>query len=444
MGESLVVAPELARPATPDAPLPVEVAAVTTVPPHATGLLEHAEALRRFFGALADLEAGRRTDDVRVVQFGDSHTAADYQTGPLRRSLQRRFGDGGRGFVSVGRPWKMYVQEGVQKSGMTGWSPERGHFAHGKFIGDGRYGLVGVSIATSQHGARAYSDLVAAASRIELAYLEAPHGGSVDVFVDGAKVQRVHTAGAEVKSGYVGLDVAEGPHRVELDAVGDGGVRVFGMTLDRPKLGVVLDAFGVNGARAGDLLRLDESHFGVELRHRDPSLVVLAYGTNESSDDVPIDVYEKQLVDVLGRVARAVPTASCLLLGPPDRAEKRRVVVPSEAPGGVSSVQTSWTTVPRLLEIAAMERKVAEAGGCAYYSELDAMGGPGSMAGWALEEPPRAMLDRTHLSRQGYAELGDAIASELVHAYDTFRAGAPLRPKGPVEAARNEPAVSIR
>jgi lysophospholipase L1-like esterase len=423
MTESLVESPSLARPMETAAPVAEARVPERAPSDSATPFLDHPEALHHFFAALADLDAGKRDDDVRVVQFGDSHTAADYETGPLRRSLQHRFGDGGRGFVSVGKPWRYYVQEGVQRTGMTGWSAERGHFSHGKFVGDGRYGLVGVSIAASRHGAKAYSELAALTSHIEVAYLEAPHGGSVDVLVDGAKVERLHTAGAEAKSAYAELDVPEGPHRVELDAVGDGNVRVFGMTLDRAKVGLTLDALGVNGARAGDLLRLREDAFDDELRHRDPSLVMLAYGTNESADDVPLDVYEKQLVDVLGRVARGAPSASCLLLGPPDRATKHRVVVPGESVNSARSVQTVWTTLPRILEIAEMERRVAAAAGCAYYSQIDAMGGPGSIAGWAVEAPPRAMLDRTHLSRQGYAELGDALASDLVRAYDGYKAG---------------------
>lgn len=423
MSEAVVESPQLARPAAP----PAQAAPLAPLPPPAAAsqFLEHPEALRRFFASLANLDKGQRGDDVRILQFGDSHTAADYQTGPLRRALQHRFGDGGRGFVSVGRPWRAYTQEGVHLNGMTGWAPERGRFAKGKFVGDGQYGLVGVSIATSQRGARAYSQLAASASRIELAYLEAPRGGTVDLLVDGARVQRVRTAGAAARSAYVGVDVPEGPHRVELAAVGDGSVRVFGVTLDRPKVGVTLDALGVNGARAGDLLRLGEEHFAGELRHRDPALVVLAYGTNESADDVPLEVYERQIVDVLGRVARAVPTASCLLLGPPDRAEKHRMVAPADTPGGPAVAQTVWTTSPRLLEVAAMERKVAAAAGCAYFSQVDAMGGPGSIAGWALEAPPRAMLDRTHLSRQGYAELADALATELVRAYEVSRGADP-------------------
>ncbi len=422
VSELVVESPQMARPlAGPEVPAP------EAPPPEPVGpqFLEHPDLLRRFFGALAALEAGTRADDVRVLQFGDSHTAADYETGPLRRALQQRFGDGGRGFLSVGRPWKAYTQEGVQLNGMSGWSPERGHFAKGKFVGDGQYGLLGVSIATSQHGARAYSDLTAPASRIELDYLEAPRGGSLDLLVDGERVQRVKTAATEARAAYASFVVPEGPHRVELAAVGDGNVRVFGLALDRPKAGLVLDALGVNGARAGDLLRIGEEHFAGELRHRDPSLVVLAYGTNESSDDVPMAVYERQLVDVLGRVARAVPTASCLLIGPPDRAVKHMEPVAAEPASGAKGaikMQAVWSTLPRILEVASMERKVAAAAGCAYFSELDVMGGPGSIAGWAEESPPRAMLDRTHLSRQGYTELGQAVASELVRAYERYRA----------------------
>jgi lysophospholipase L1-like esterase len=155
------------------------------------------------------------------------------------------------------------------------------------------------------------------------------------------------------------------------------------------------------------MLTWDEGHFDEQLRHRSADLVVLAYGTNESGDDTPLDVYERQIVDVLGRVGRAVPAASCLLLGPPDRAIR---------------AESAWTTVPRLYDIIASQRRVAEAAGCAYYSQFDAMGGAGSIAAWAVESPPRAMLDRTHLSREGYSELGDAVAKDLVAGYEAWRA----------------------
>ncbi|MCA9600528.1 MAG: hypothetical protein KC417_00810, partial [Myxococcales bacterium] len=57
--------------------------------------------------------------------------------------------------------------------------------------------------------------------------------------------------------------------------------------------GVVVDALGVNGARAKNQLWWDDASFRAELAKRDPALVALAYGTNESGDDdVPIETYE--------------------------------------------------------------------------------------------------------------------------------------------------------
>ena len=184
--------------------------------------------------------------------------------------------------------------------------------------------------------------------------------------------------------------------------------RVFGVSLDRAEPGIVFDALGINGARATTCLTWDEQHWAEQLRHRDPHLVVLAYGTNESGDETSQQTYERHLVDLLGRVARAVPTASCLLLGPPDRA--------IESDG-------AWITSSKILEIIASQRRVAEAAGCAFYDQLAAMGGAGTMAAWAAEEPPRAQKDRVHLTREGYAQVGGAFASDMLRAYALFRGG---------------------
>src|SRR5690606_23466976 len=88
------------EPLPPVAETPVEI--VSTKPPAAVGPLERPFALARFFEALARLETGQADGPVRIVQLGDSHTAADVLTGTARRALQERFRDGGRGFVAVG------------------------------------------------------------------------------------------------------------------------------------------------------------------------------------------------------------------------------------------------------------------------------------------------------------------------------------------------------
>jgi lysophospholipase L1-like esterase len=392
--------------ARPIATEPVDIAQVAHA--GAVGALDRPSALRRFFESLARLESGQADDDVRVTQFGDSHTAADIETAVVRRALQARFGDGGRGFVAIGRPWKKYIQDGVRVGMSTEWAPDKAKLDKGKLVGDGMYGLSGIGLFTRQHGARAWTDVGTRTSHAELAYLEQPNGGAFDVFVDGVRVVRVATRSDRVGSAFRTFDVADASaHQLEVRAAGDGDVRVYGLSLDRREHGIVLDALGINGARITTALSWNEQHWAEQLKHRAPALVILAYGTNESTDgDLPQHTYERQLVDALGRVARAVPTASCLLLGPPDRA---------------IDTKEGWVTAPKILEIIAAQRRVAEAAGCAFYDQLAAMGGEGSIASWASEDQPRAQKDRVHLTRDGYAQVGSSFASDLMRAYGAWR-----------------------
>jgi len=68
-------------------------ASAQTPPP-----VKSAALLRPFFEKLAELENGKG-GKVNIVHIGDSHIQADYFTDAVRAPLQRRFGDGGRGFV---------------------------------------------------------------------------------------------------------------------------------------------------------------------------------------------------------------------------------------------------------------------------------------------------------------------------------------------------------
>jgi lysophospholipase L1-like esterase len=400
-------------PASSDTPLaepPLSSAAV--------GHLYGPDLLARVFESLAGLDDGHAHDDVRILQYGDSHTASDLGVAVFRRALQARFGEGGRGFVSIGKPWKGYGQDGI-RGGMTReFEATKVKFHKDRsFTGiDGCYGLLGVGIETARAGARAWTDVAARSSRIELDYGQDPHGGSFDVYIDGARAGRVATRTARGSSGWFSFDVADTTHQIELRAVGDGEVRVFGMTLDRSEAGVVVDALGINGAQIFTPLRWNEAHFTDQLRHASPALVVVAYGTNEALEPGLGDTeYERKLVDFLGRIARATPSASCILLGPPDLARH-------------TPEQDDWHSLPRLAEIVAVQRKVAEAAGCAFYDQQEAMGGAGSIVSWAAEPEPRAQRDRVHLTRTGYAQVATSFAGDLVHAYDEWRAERGLPP----------------
>lgn len=394
-----VTYPAVTRHATEEVSLPVLNVASSRV-------LLHPEALVRFFENLRRVEEREATDDVRVVQFGDSHTAADFSTGVVRKMLQARFGDGGRGFVGIGAPFKGYRQEGVKAVATSHFETERGKHAHGVFTGDGFYGLSGVATVGLKSNARLASELNVRTSKIELQYLTQPHGGTFDAYVDGNRVASVRTQARSPQSGFTPLSLPEGLHSIEIRPRGDGEVRFFGAVLDRAQIGLVFDTLGINGARITTMREWDEAHFQEQLKRRAPDLVVFAYGTNESADEAPLEHYSRAWVEVLGRVRRAVPGAACLIVSPPDRAIE---------------TTAGWATAPRLKEVMDLEAQVAEAAGCAFLSTFAAMGGDGTMARWAEEDPPRAQKDRVHYTREAYETLGQLQATEILAAYDAWR-----------------------
>ncbi|WP_216636023.1 GDSL-type esterase/lipase family protein [Pajaroellobacter abortibovis] len=384
--------------------------------------LEFPHSLDRFFQALATLEGGAAKRDVLITQLGDSHTVADWGTAAFRRYLQSQFGNGGRGFVALGKPMNGYIQQGVRGDMSTGWVTERPKLVQGQWAGDGYYGLNGMAIKTSRKNASAWIDIRVPITSVEIAYFKQPRGGQFDVLIDGKVIGRVSSASSVRGSGFFPMRVQRSSCRVQVRTVGDGEVRIFGATLEHTYIGITVDAVGSNGARVTTPLQSNEDHLMEQLRHRNPELFIVAYGTNEAGDDVPIRTYENRLTELFDRIARSVPKASCLILSPPDRVKK--------TPEG-------WVSLPKIRAIMAFQRRVAASRGCAFYSLFNAMGGAGAIRSWATELPPRAQQDGVHLTREGYALLGRRLAFSILRAYGAWRMahGLPPRSQAPVSVA---------
>ena len=226
--------------------------------------------------------------------------------------------------MSIGKPWKGYGQDGI-RGGMTQeFEADQGQVPQGPDLHRHRRLL---RAARRRHrdrqGAeRAPGPTWPPARRTSSSTTGRTRKAAASTSSSTARGPVAWPRGRRTaSSGWFAFDVADAPHQIELRAVGDGDVRVFGMTLDRAEAGVVVDALGINGAQIFTPLRWNEAHFTEQLRHASPALVVVAYGTNEALEPGLGDTeYERKLVDFLGRIARATPTASCLLLGPPDLA----------------------------------------------------------------------------------------------------------------------------
>lgn len=380
------------------------------------GHLEHPARLASLFARLSEIEAHEAKTDVRIVQLGDSHTASDYGTSVARARLAARFGDGGRGFIPMGQPYRRLFQAGEAMARGTGFAPEKASLPGEAPTPDSFVGPTGIAMGTRLAGAFMSSELTASADVFEIAYLAQPGGGSFDVSIDGQKKGRVTTEQATRTSAFRTFAVARGAHNLEVRAVGDGTVRIFGVRLDDAAVGVTLDSLGMNGAKATTPLASDEAHFGEQIAHISPALAIVAYGTNESGDSMttPED-HATALRTLVERLRKGAPDAECVVLGPPDRDGR---------------TMTGIHTLPKLVELIAAQRRAADEAGCAFFDQFAVMGAQDSIGRWASESPPRARRDLVHLTRAGYAYVADALVRDLLAAYDGWKGESAVARRG--------------
>lgn len=363
-----------------------------------------ARAMDRFYAALRRTAMGEPGAVTRISHFGDSVIVEDLWTATVRRRLQERFGDGGPGFLFVAQPWEWYGHEGVALKGTEAWHIRRVTTSHAH---DGRYGYGGVSFVAGGPGAKVTyvtegkGGVGGAVSRADVYYLAQPDGGSVEVRVDDAVVDIFSTAAPEVGSGFRRVEMADGPHAVAVRSLGGGGVRLFGVTLERAGPGVVYDGIGLLGASARALLVPDAAHWAEQFAHRRPDLVVLTFGTNESDYVVGrMDTYRGQIERVVARIREVAPGASCLVVAPPDR--------------GDPITRETRPVIPRIIEV---QRAAALAGGCAFWDTYEAMGGKNTTLAWYRANPRRVFADLTHLSPAGGEILGGLLYNALLDGF---------------------------
>lgn len=426
----------------PEPPVPAE-------PPGP--LLEVAPgALDGVFAALRAAEARRPEGRVLLSIFGDSHTAGDRFTARLRQRLAQRFGDAGRGLVAMGKPpIRHYYQTEVRYGSSGKWQAAVG----GRRGQEEPFGVAGLRLFTRDRKARAWVEPCAECpvggrvARFELFYWTGPGASRLRARLDEAPWRELprrpasrseglrELAGA--RAGHLARAVIEVPAgarapRLTVRPGGAGTLALFGVALERGGPGVIVDGLGVVGRTALQLASWDWQVIGLQLAERAPSLVLLQYGTNEADHaDLDLPALARAYDTLIARVRAAAPSASLLVLGPPDlavRAGGASCVVPAELPSRQEPApvvelppECQWHTPPRLLEIVAVQRAAARRNGVAFFDTLTALGGPERMDAMAVVEPPLAARDRVHLTALGYQAWADALVDALVAEYEGWQ-----------------------
>ena len=357
---------------------------------------ENPAALVPFFEQLYRHQSGALPGPVHVLHYGDSHTAADEWTSDLRELFQQKFGDGGSGYTLPGRPYKGYRHVSVKTGSTRGWRTEG---VTGK-LGDGLHGLGGISMSASKPHESIY--LLAEGEAFELYYLRQPGGGSFELYDNGELVERVSTGG-DAAPAYYRIETDPGLHRLEVETTDRAPVRLFGWTADKAA-GVTYEPLGINGASAPMILEWNEDVLDSNIARRNPALIVLAYGTNEAGrKDWTVETYKEVFTRILERIRKAAPTATILVIGPPDRYIRTR---------------KGWVALESVDTIVEAQRQAALAQGCAFWDLRAKMGGKGAMRQWVLAG--MAQADHVHFTAPGYRRIGAAVFRDLMGQYEIF------------------------
>lgn len=380
------------------------------------------QALVRFFRALRRTQQKRPGAITRVCHWGDSQIVSDNITSTIRLRLQQKLGDAGHGFLMVGHP-ASYDHANVWHWS-KGWS--FAGVAQG-FQKDHWYGIAGLHAVSGRFGPVARYKTKATypvgkhVSRFQVSYLQHPLGGRFQLRVDGELKQTVNTRGATKVERLLDIRVPDGVHRFGIQNIGYGTNRFFGVALERDVPGVIYDSLGLKGAQLHDLLKNDAAHWARQLAWRKPDLMVFGFGTNESYQEIPIRKYPPMWSQLIARLRKARPQASCLVLGPVDR------------------VHLYKYSHPRTKPLRDAMRQVALAEGCAFWDTYAAMGGDKAALRWR-----RAGLmwgDLAHMNPQGGIQLGGLIAQALLERYRAWlqqvRYQEKLRKRGAPNKARS-------
>lgn len=365
-------------------------------------------AMRPFYRSLLqtsyDTWNKKKTGHVtRISHWGDSAIVADGITSGLRRLLQRSFGDAGHGFMLIDGG-KSYAHQDVRHSA-RGWSLIKIIHRADKLK---RYGFGGISVK-GYGGARATFATKEGApvgervSRFDVYYMKGPRKGRLELKVDSEAPRLLDTAAESPIDAVESIVVPDGAHKLRLRA--KGSVRLYGVVMERDAPGVVYDSLGLLGARGSRLLDYNDAHLAAQFRFRQVDLMVLMFGGNGLHDRTSLATYRESFESLVKKFRQASPDSACLIMSPVDHAELYR---------------RRYRTIPRLIAIIPIQREVAHAQGCAYFSAFDAMGGEGAMASWVKRDPPLAYVDYSHLRPAGGNVVGLRVYKAMLVGFAQY------------------------
>ena len=329
---------------------------------------------------------------LNVVQFGDSHTAADSMTDALRNSLQSRLGDGGLG-------WAMPMYFNGQRMARIGYDNMGWQGVSSRSNAPDNFPLGGFFARPTQAGAQLTLKPKRSAEALQSVTLRIRQNRGDEALVLRDARGSVQQLRAAITDGTWQTLNFQVQLPFTLSAGNSTGTAIGGWWLrNRSGQGAVVSALGINGAELSMWQRW-HAQWSNELAQIQPDVVILAYGTNEAFNP-RLDLYalSQDYTQRIKQIRAAAPQSVILLLA---------------APESLSSKAGDCGERPKHLDVVQqLQRQIASQNHTLFWDWQQAMGGACSMKRWMAQG--LAAPDAIHFSAAGYNRLGQQLALDVL------------------------------
>jgi len=348
------------------------------------------KALKGFYEKLLELRSGLR-NRVSIYQIGDSHIQSGYFPGTARSSLQKYFGNAGRGLVFPLRLAGTNQPDDFKFSVSTGFSridSERGLCGYALMARDG---------AATQLSTNNFYGLDNSFNKLSMISSLPGLKAKVDLPDESPK-------GFEAKLGdYYYSTVAWGQplSSVKLSLQGESS-KLYAMLVENDLPGLLFHSTGMNGAGFYNLM--DKPQLFQQIGMLNSDLIVISLGTNDAQGNYRNEVFKANLQRFMELLRASNPNTPVLFTLPPD-SNKR-----GKHNGDLAKVEKA------IIEY-------AKDNDCAWWNLSDVMGGNGSVQKWRNQQ--MAAHDLLHYTPKGYMLQGYLFYQALIKSYKRFSETSP-------------------